>query len=69
MEDWLGKPNPENKICMCDCHVKGQQILHFMSCCKYCGESYINTDGSLDMDAYRLVEEKYRSKSTSKNGR
>ena len=45
------------KICTCMCHQKGIQMMHFMGCCDFTYEQYINKDGSIDMEAYNKLKE------------
>lgn len=30
-----------NKICTCDCHVQGDNVMHFMPCCEHTYEKYL----------------------------
>ena len=43
------------EICECECHKKGQTIMHFMACCELTYEKYLNEDGSLDNNEYALA--------------
>lgn len=36
------------KICTCDCHKEGVDILHFMPCCQLTYQKYIEKDGSIN---------------------
>jgi hypothetical protein len=42
-------------ICKCECHIKGNIVLHFIACCELTGESYINIDGSIDFEIYKKL--------------
>jgi hypothetical protein len=46
------------KLCMCDCHREGWDIMHFMACCDLCGEKYLTAAGELDTVRYKELEEK-----------
>lgn len=41
--------------CECSCHVKGTVVLHFMECCAYTYEKYLNKDGTIDIDLYQKI--------------
>ncbi len=42
------------KPCMCECHEKGKDIIHFVECCKLCYEKYI-VDGKLNKNMHRIA--------------
>lgn len=52
---------PDNKeyrnICRCHCHVKGSAVMHFMPCCRFTYEKYLNEDGSIDLEVYKKLVE------------
>jgi hypothetical protein len=43
------------KICKCECHVEGREIMEFMPCCKFCGEKYIFPSGEINYPAYMIL--------------
>ena len=51
-----------NDICKCNCHVKGDDVLHMMPCCDYTYEKYINRDGSIDYEEYEKIVKAYKNK-------
>lgn len=42
----------EGKICMCGCHQDCNNLIHIVPCCDFCGQKYINSDGTLDRARY-----------------
>lgn len=32
------------KLCDCECHIKGRSIMHFMECCDNCYVPYLKYD-------------------------
>ena len=42
----------KDKVCTCDCHKKGFDVMHMMACCEHTYKKYINDDGSIDWEAY-----------------
>ena len=34
-------------VCNCECHKEGKQVLHFMSCCNLCYDTYLTKDGEI----------------------
>jgi len=53
----------EQKICDCECECHrdrpdGCAVIHFIDCCEFCYEKYINEDGTIDHD--RLYAIKFR---------
>lgn len=32
--------------CTCECHIVGENIMHFMECCPFCYQKWRNPDGS-----------------------
>jgi len=45
----------DKKICTCDCHKKGNAVMHFAACCDLTYEKYINEDGSIDEESYEIL--------------
>lgn len=39
-------------ICECECHRDGNNTMHFMECCIFCGCTYISEDGVVDLVRY-----------------
>lgn len=39
----------EKDICKCECHMIDVEAMHFMACCQYTYEKYINIDGTIDI--------------------
>ena len=35
------------EICDCECHREGRNIMHFMSCCQFCYDTYLTKDGEI----------------------
>jgi hypothetical protein len=50
----------EEKICDCECHKDGTELIHFMSCCFLCGQKYIFADGKIDMVRYEKLKKEHQ---------
>lgn len=42
----------QERICHCNCHKEGLVVMHCFPCCDFCGETYLNFDGSLKYNPY-----------------
>ncbi len=56
----MSNPN----ICMCECHRKGMNIMHFMACCQYTYKKYLTESGEFDKVAYDEIVAKANSAET-----
>ena len=48
------------KLCDCDCHKEGTEIMHFLSCCNFCYDKYLTKDGKVVPEQiYPLLRESH----------
>lgn len=55
----------KDNTCDCVCHRDGMDITHFMPCCAYTGEKYINENGFIDKERLNKI----KNEGTKNNGR
>lgn len=51
------KQEYKDKICMCECHIKGIIVMHSVDCCSHSERKYLNSDETLDENKYIKVAE------------
>lgn len=49
------KAESEKKVCSCTCHQDGWTSMHFMACCNFTYDKYINEDGTFDKKRYQAL--------------
>lgn len=59
---WFDLDQLKEKICSCECHIKGNNTMHCFPCCDLTYFKYINEDGTIDYDKLnKLRNEKQTS--------
>ena len=41
--------------CTCMCHMEGYQVMHCMPCCSLTYETFLNGDGTLQVEKYEAL--------------
>ena len=57
------------RICECECHRDGNNMMHFEACCGWCGQRYISTDGVVDVARFGALVMARRLAMQGKDGR
>ncbi len=56
-----------DKICTCMCHREGVSVMHYMPCCKYTYEKYIDKNGNIDMSKYNAIVKAYKNRGAKRS--
>lgn len=54
---WLTE---KTKICTCECHREGVNIMHMMACCQFCYDTYLTLKGEIiEEKLNKIMRESY----------